>query len=191
MQAVLALFLSPNDLSSFLEQTRALRSGNKNGYPVLIIASRLGNLCALGSWLHEKAVAKQLEGIRLLAANNAGEAAAALPEKLTPVCEPSVIIMPVTPEVETSRLSYLYTISPELRSAAELMRQFAENNIGRIYLLGPPGAGKTSLAYYYWLSRKQGRFVTVNLTAESTGDKAAMKSLLCGHVAGAYGPSSR
>lgn len=27
--------------------------------------------------------------------------------------------------------------------------------------------------------------MTVNLSAESTGDKASMKSLLCGHVAGA------
>ena len=67
------------------------------------------------------------------------------------------------------------------------MKDLAENNISRVYLLGGPGSGKTSLAYYYWLCRSKGRFITVNLTAESTDDKAAMKSLLCGHVSGAFG----
>jgi DNA-binding NtrC family response regulator len=34
--------------------------------------------------------------------------------------------------------------------------------------------------------RSKGRFVSVNLAAENTGDKSAVKSLLCGHVAGAF-----
>src|SRR3546814_14100260 len=38
----------------------------------------------------------------------------------------------------------------------------------------------------------RGRFVSVNLAAENTGDKAAVKSLLCGHVSGAFpGDGSR
>src|SRR3546814_16130911 len=38
----------------------------------------------------------------------------------------------------------------------------------------------------------RGRFVSVNLAAENTGEKAAVKSLLCGHVSGAFpGAGSR
>nr|WP_281272985.1 sigma 54-interacting transcriptional regulator [Salinisphaera halophila] len=55
-------------------------------------------------------------------------------------------------------------------------------------MLGGPGSGKTSRAYDYCLARTRGNFVT----AEATDDKAAMKSLLCGHVSGAFpGAGSR
>jgi DNA-binding NtrC family response regulator len=42
------------------------------------------------------------------------------------------------------------------------------------------------MAFYYYLVRSKGRFVSVNLAAENTGDKAQIKSLLCGHVSGAF-----
>jgi DNA-binding NtrC family response regulator len=109
-----------------------------------------------------------------------------LAEKLKPVFGPDIVKMPTMPEVLESAFKYFYTFSPELREATRLVGELAENNYSRLYLLGAPGTGKTSLAYYFWLKRNKGRFVVVNLTAESTTDKASMKSLLCGHVSGAF-----
>jgi len=97
-----------------------------------------------------------------------------------------VIRMPVSPEIENTDYKNFFVFSPQLHRLAARIRGFTQNGISRAYLLGGPGSGKTSFAFYFWLMRNKGRFVSVNLAAESTGDKAAIKSLLCGHVSGAF-----
>lgn len=191
VRAVLSVFQSRSTLSSLLGRLRKERQSGIPGFPILIIAADVSQITEFGAWLYENAVQDTLQGIRLIAASRPAEIPDQLPDKLAPVVEPNVIKMPTTPEVETTSYKYFYSISPQLRQVTTLMRDLAQNNIYRIYLLGGPGTGKTTLAYYYWLCRGKGRFVAVNLTAESTGDKTAMKSLLCGHVAGSCGPHSR
>ncbi len=188
---VLSVFPDAAALTTIADYIQRSRSASGNGFPVFIPAINTADLTTLGKWLHEESVAGRLQGLRLIAASEKTEIPPQLAGKLAPVCEPSVIAMPVTTEVETTDYKYFYAISPQLRRITVYMREFAENNISRVYLLGAPGAGKTTLAYYYWLCRGKGRFVAVNLTAESTDDKTAMKSLLCGHVAGSLGPHSR
>jgi len=102
------------------------------------------------------------------------------------VREDNVIRMPMTTEVENQSWKNFYVFSSKLQGLVTRVRAFAQNGIHRAYLLGGPGSGKTSLAYYYYLVRNKGRFVSVNLAAENTGDKSSVKSLLCGHVAGAF-----
>lgn len=151
----------------------------------LVVCVALHELTALGHWLKEKSVQETLSGVRIILYENYSQIVDKLGDKLEPSSEPNSIKMPLAPEVENSGHKYFFMMSSELRAVVQLMRELAENNIQRIYLLGGPGIGKTSLAYYFYLRRGKGNFVTVNLNSESTGDKAAMKSLLCGHVTGA------
>lgn len=190
--AVVSLFSTVETLDALLAQLRPLRESRKNGYPVLVVCAALADLASLGSWLSASAAEGRLEGIRLIAAATADDALLQVPSRIEPVLEPNVIKMPASTEVDCKDFKYFYAISPDLRRTVRFMRELAENNITRVYLLGAPGAGKTSLAYYFFLCRGKGNFVSVNLTAESTGDKESMKSLLCGHVTGAFsGASSR
>ena len=184
--AVLGLFPSKTTLDLLQQQVHQLREGRKDGSPVLILASTLEQGAALGHWLEAKAREGVLSGLRLIAATDINEVAPQLKGKGDPFLTPSVIKMPLSPELENTKYKYFYTISPALRDVVTLTQELSENGITRIYLLGGPGTGKTSFAYYYYLMRHAGNFVTINLTAESTDDKAAMKSLLCGHVVGAF-----
>ncbi len=190
--AVVSVFEDNARRSRLLDEVIKVRRARGDGTPTLIVAANIHNLIDLGGWMHERAEQDALEGIRLIAAVNPSEVAAQLDDKLNPVSEQNIIKMPISPEIPDSGYKYFYTISPSLREVVRLTRELAQNNVSRIYLLGGPGAGKTSIAYYYWLSRSKGNFVTINLNAESTGDKAAMKSLLCGHVTGSFpGASAR
>lgn len=181
-------------LDQLCEQVTRLRDERKDGTPVLIIGLAPDQLTEFGGWLHSKAKAGALSGIRLSLNSDPLKIAQEVGAKSVPVplVHTNVIAMPASTEVDTTDYKYFYCISPELRELLAYLDDLATNNISRIYLLGGPGAGKTSLAYYYYLARKKGNFVTCNLTSESTDDKAAMKSLLCGHVSGAFpGAGSR
>ncbi len=181
-------------LSELCEAVTKLRDERTDGTPVLIIGVAPNQLTEFGGWLHSKAKAGALSGIRLSLNSDPVEIAREVVHKSAPVPmeHTNVIAMPTSTEVETAEYKYFFCISPELRELLAYLDDLATNNIARIYLLGGPGAGKTSLAYYFYLARKQGNFVTCNLTSESTDDKAAMKSLLCGHVSGAFpGAGSR
>ena len=192
VKACLAVFQDSRSLDLLLAHIGTARAARTDGFPILVIATELNRLTMLGGWLHEHAQQGDLQGIRLLVAASIGDIAAQLPPLLEPVNEPNVIKMPVSTEVDCKDYKYFYTISPQFRRIVHMMRDLAENNIKRVYILGGPGVGKTSLAYYYWLCRGKGQFVSVNLNAESTGNKESMKSLLCGHVTGAYpGAASR
>ncbi len=192
VRCCLAVFQDNRTLDLLLNHIVAARNSQNDGYPVLIIATPLQRLAMLGSWLHEHAQQGDLQGIRLMVATEMSELPEKLPPLLAPVQEPNVIKMPVSTEVDCKEYKYFYTISPQFRRIVHTIKQLAENNIKRVYILGGPGVGKTSLAYYYWLCRGKGQFVSVNLNAESTGNKESMKSLLCGHVTGAYpGAASR
>ena len=192
MQACLAVFQDNRTLDLLLTHIVAARNARKDGFPVLVIATELHRLAMLGSWLHQHAEIGDLQGIRLIAVSTLLEIPSKLAPLLDPVKEPNVIKMPVSTEVDCKEFKYFYTISPQFRRIVHTIRELAENNIRRVYILGGPGVGKTSLAYYYWLCRGKGQFVSVNLNAESTGNKESMKSLLCGHVTGAYpGAASR
>jgi len=192
VRAVVALYQRPEALSALADAVLTARESRDNGTPVLIIALAPGQLTEFGGWLQQRAEAGALQGVRLLVSNDPIEIAAELGDKLDAITETNVVTMPVSTEVETKRYKYFFSISPELRRLQAYLSDLATNNISRVYLLGGPGAGKTSLAYYFYLARKQGNFVTVNLASEATGDKAAMKSLLCGHVSGAFpGAGSR
>lgn len=191
-EAVLALFPDTVVLDRLAAQVRQERSRRKNGLPVLIVAIGTRRLTEFGAWLHAQAVAEAISGLRLILGNDLQEIAAQVAQRLGPVHEINIIKMPVSTEVDHPEYKYFYCLSPKLRATLSHLEGLAANNITRIYLLGGPGAGKTSLAYYYYLCRGRGKFVTANLTAESTGDKAQMKSLLCGHVSGAFpGAGSR
>lgn len=152
----------------------------------LIVAVRPSALVALGRWLSRRAEADRLAGTRLMVAADISDVARQLPQRLTPVRESNVIRMPKSTELEDSAKTNFFTFSPQMHALVARIRAFAENGIERAYLLGGPGSGKTSLAYYYYLARGRGRFVSVNLLAEDTNDKSAIKSLLCGHVPGAF-----
>ena len=183
-------------LEAALQAVRAERNlraaSAADGYPVLIAVFSPGALLELGVWLMQHAAAQDLDGFRVVVAHPTCELAQEISQRLVPVFGPSVIAMPSAPEIENSPMNYFFAISPEMQQTVRTIGELAENKIERVYLLGGPGAGKTSLAYYYWLKRGEGRFIAVNLSAESTGDKEAMKSLLCGHVAGSFpGASSR
>jgi len=191
---LLALYQPAEVLSQLCEAVTKLRDERKDGTPVLIIGIAPDQLTEFGGWLHAKAKAGALSGIRLSLNSDPIEIAHEVAHKGVPIpmAHTNVIAMPTSTEVESVDYKYFYCISPELRELLAYLDDLATNNISRIYLLGGPGAGKTSLAYYFYLARKQGNFVTCNLTSESTDDKAAMKSLLCGHVSGAFpGAGSR
>ena len=189
---IVALFQSNESLVKLQEVVSQLRATQDSGFPTLIIIVRPTELRLLGAWLSQQAESEKLQGIRLGVANSLHEIPGILKSRLTSVKEPSIIRMPASPEVECKQFKNFFAISDDLRALVKMMKELAENNIARVYLLGAPGAGKTTLAYYYYLRRAKGNFVAVNLTAESTGDKESMKSLICGHVPGAMpGANSR
>lgn len=181
---VLSLFCDPLHLDALADAVHAARQGGSD--TVLIVAIRSQQLLHLGRWLELRAASGRLSGMRLLLAADVEAAARQLPERLQAVREDNLIRMPVSAEIENSAHRNFYLFSPESHALIARIRGYALNGITRICLLGGPGSGKTSLAYYYYLLRKRGRFVSVNLAAENTGDKAAVKSLLCGHVSGAF-----
>ncbi|MGQ0620512.1 MAG: sigma 54-interacting transcriptional regulator [Panacagrimonas sp.] len=181
---VLALFIEPAKLDPLADTVLARRNGGH--LLTLILAVRPSQLVALGRWLDRRASENRLGGIRLLLAADLDGVSAQLGDRMTPVKEDNVIRMPMTTEVENASFRNFYVFSNKLQTLVARVRAFAQNGIHRAYLLGGPGSGKTSLAYYYFLVRNRGRFVSVNLAAENTGDKSAVKSLLCGHVAGAF-----
>lgn len=190
--AVIALHPDMKQLTQLLIDVGATRQARGDGSPVLVIGIAPNQLTTFGDWLSSHAAAGRLSGIRLIVDADPAAILRSAQSMLAPFTEPSTIAMPVSTEVETPRYKYFYCISPSLRELLSTLKELSANNIDRLYLLGGPGAGKTSLAYYFYQFRQRGNFVTVNLTAESTGDKAAMKSLLCGHVSGAFpGAGSR
>ncbi|MGH8460637.1 MAG: sigma 54-interacting transcriptional regulator [Stenotrophobium sp.] len=187
---LLSLFVEPSQLDGLVDQVLAARRNGR--MTTLIVAINPLQLAALGRWLDRRANEGRLGGVRLLLAQDIAEVAEKLDSRLVPVREDNVIRMPMSTEVENSPVRNFYVFSPELQALVARIRGFARNGIMRCCLLGGPGSGKTSLAYYYFLVRERGRFVSVNLSAENTGDKAAIKSLLCGHVSGAFpGAGSR
>jgi DNA-binding NtrC family response regulator len=181
---VLSLFNDPAQLDGLADAVLAARRAAQD--TVLIVAVTGAQLVALGQWLQRRANDGCLDGVRLMVGADVAAIARALPGRLRKVTEGNVIRMPVAAEVENSPHLNFYVFSPELQALVARVRGFAKNGITRACLLGGPGSGKTSLAYYYYLVRGRGQFVAVNLAAENTGDKAAVKSLLCGHVSGAF-----
>ncbi|MGH8461613.1 MAG: sigma 54-interacting transcriptional regulator [Stenotrophobium sp.] len=187
---VLSLFVEPAQLDGVADQVLAARRNGRT--TTLIVAITSLQLATLGRWLDQRANEGRLGGVRLMLAQDIADVAAQLRNRLGPVREDNVIRMPVSTEVENSPVRNFYVFSPELQALVARIRGFARNGVVRGCLLGGPGSGKTTLAYYYFLVRERGRFVSVNLSAENTGDKAAIKSLLCGHVSGAFpGAGSR
>lgn len=181
---VLALFLDVARLDPLADAVLALRRSGRR--LTLILALKPAQLVAFGRWLDRRANEHRLGGMHLILAPDLDTVSAQLGERMNPVREDNVIRMPMTTEVENASFRNFYVFSTKLQALVTRVRAFAQNGIHRAYLLGGPGSGKTSLAYYYFLVRNKGRFVSVNLAAENTGDKAAVKSLLCGHVAGAF-----
>lgn len=181
---VLSLFIDPSQLDAIADAVLAQRqAGHKT---TLLVAITHAQLAALGRWLDARANAGRLGGMRLMLGGSVDAIAQQLPERLAAVTEDNVIRMPVSPEIENCAYKNFFVFSPQLHRVAARIRGFAQNGVTRVYLLGGPGSGKTSFAFYYWLLRNKGRFVSINLAAETTGDKAAIKSLLCGHVSGAF-----
>jgi len=180
----LALFLDPSGLDRLADQVLARR---RAGQPATLIVAVGGQqLAALGQWLEQRAATGRLGGLRLMLEDSIDGVARRLAPRLMHTAEDNVIRMPVSAEVENSPVRNLYLFSPQMHALAARIRGFAQNGVSRACLLGGPGSGKTSMAYYYYLVRSLGQFVSVNLLAENTRDKAAIKSLLCGHVAGAF-----
>lgn len=181
---VLSLFLGTAELDRLADQVLARRRSGRMA--TLIVAIGGEQLVALGQWLEQRANAGKLAGLRLMLEDDVEGVMARLPQRLGHTAEDNVIRMPVSSEVDNSPMRNFYNFSPEMHVLAARVRGFAQNGVGRACLLGGPGSGKTSMAYYYYLVRGLGQFVSVNLLAENTRDKAAIKSLLCGHVAGAF-----
>ncbi|MGB1582080.1 MAG: sigma 54-interacting transcriptional regulator, partial [Nevskiales bacterium] len=187
---VVSMFNDPAELDELADAVITARE--KGRTTTLIVAIHGSQLLSLGRWLKQRARAGALQGIRLMLENDVDGFIGKLPERLQPVLEDNVIRMPLSTEVENAGSRDFYVFSPELHALVAQIRGFAENGVTRAYLLGGPGSGKTTLAYYYYLVRQRGRFVSVNLAAENTGDKSSVKSLLCGHVTGAFpGAGSR
>ncbi len=190
-ESVVTLYGDDELLNTISREVKRVRELRSDGTPSLVIGLSLDTLAKFGAWLNAAADNDQLSGVRLFLAD-VDDGMDKLEEQMGPIHGPDIIKMPLMPEVADTDYKYFYTFSPELREAISLMGELAESNFTRLYLLGAPGTGKTSLAYYFWLKRNKGKFIITNLTAESTDDKAAMKSLLCGHVTGAFpGASSR
>lgn len=193
-QALVAVSQNAEILSDLATHIAEARRADPSGWPLLIIAVRAQELAGLGSWMLKQAPTEHFSGVRLIVYESESALFAALPSRLEASTESSAIRVPTSTEVEGSPDKFLFTISPLSQAVMRRIRELAENNIWRIYLLGGPGSGKTSVAHYYYQCRLRvnptvatiSNFITVNLTAESTDDKSAMKSLLCGHVMGAF-----
>lgn len=181
---IFSLFAEPEQLDRLADELLLARESGR--LSTLVVAVRGQQLAALGRWLQRRVERKRLVGLRLILARDVDDALRQLPERLRHGVEDNVVRMPVSTEVEGSEHRSFFLFSPELQSLVGRIRAYAHNGITRAYLLGGPGSGKTSLAYFYFLVRSRGRFVSINLASENTGDKAAIKSLLCGHVAGAF-----
>lgn len=181
---VLALFCEPDTLDALADAVLGARASGLE--PVLVVAVHPRDLTRLGRWLKRRADDNRLGGARLMVALDVEDATHQLADRLRPVTEDNVIRMPRSSEIDDAAAHAFFVFSPELQSLIGRLRGFALNGIDRVLLLGGPGTGKTSLAYFYYLLRHRGRFVSVNLAAENTGDKGAVKSLLCGHVSGAF-----
>ena len=187
---LLSLFINPGELDTLADQVLASRRSGR--IVTLIIAINGSQIVALGQWLEKRANAGQLGGIRLMLESDVRGVARNLTSRMSPSMDENVIRMPLSTEVENSPHRNFYLFSPCTQALINRIRGFAQNGIGRACLLGGPGSGKTSMSYYYYLLRGKGQYVSVNLLAENTRDKAAIKSLLCGHVAGAFpGASAR
>ncbi|MEQ1439519.1 sigma 54-interacting transcriptional regulator [Fontimonas sp. SYSU GA230001] len=180
----LSLFVDPARLDPLADRVLAAREAGRTA--TLVVAVQGHQLAVLGRWLQSRARSGRLVGLRLLLAPTVEDAMRQLPDRLRHGIEDNIIRMPVAAEVERPAFRSFFVFSPEMQAVVGRIRAFAENGIARAYLLGGPGSGKTSLAYFYHLVRGRGQFVSVNLAAENTGEKAAVKSLLCGHVAGAF-----
>lgn len=182
---LMTLFVEPAQLDGIADKALAARQGGRN--VTLIVAINGVQLVSLGKWLDRRAAEGKLAGgLRLMLAQDGADIAQQLPQRLQHTREANVIRMPVSTEIENSAYRSAFVFSPELHALIARIRGFAQNGVSRACLLGGPGSGKTTLAYYYYLVRDKGRFVSINLAAENTGDKAAVKSLLCGHVSGAF-----
>jgi len=181
---LLSLFSNPADLDPLADRVFAAR---RAGQPMTLIIAITGDrLVALGQWLERRASDQRLAGIRLMLEETVADVAQRLPDRMQHTTEDNVIRVPLSTEVENSPMRNLFVFSPSTHQLVARIRGFAQNGVHRACLLGGPGSGKTSMAYYYYLVRGLGQFVSVNLLAENTRDKAAIKSLLCGHVAGAF-----
>lgn len=185
-RAVVLIHPAPAMLEQLAQVVSQARCRRDDGFPVLVAGLAPQTLTAAGQWLAGAAAADTLNGVRLIVDDDPAVIIEQASARAEAFHGPTTVAMPVSTEVETPRYKYFYCISPELRHLLRQLAELADNQIERIYLLGGPGTGKTTLAYFYYLARARGNFVTVNLTAEATGDKTAMKSLLCGHVAGAF-----
>jgi len=181
---VLSLFCEPQRLDAIADAVYNARGNGSD--TVLVVAIKPQQLTLLGRWLEARAQSGRLSGVRLIVAADIDGIAQQLTDRLRPVLEDNVIRMPMAAEVEDSEQLNYYAFSPQAHALIARIRGYAHNGITRVCLLGGPGSGKTSLAYLYYLVRDRGRFVSINLAAENTGDKAAVKSLLCGHVSGAF-----
>lgn len=181
---VLSLFVEPAQLDYTLDQVLATRAAGR--MTTLIVAINGTQLVEFGRWIDRRTLAGKIGGMRLILASDVQNAAEQLPSRMTVVTEDNVIRMPASTEIDNADFKNFYMFSPQIQALAARIRGFANNGITRACLLGGPGSGKTTLAYYYFLVRGKGRFVSVNLAAENTGDKASVKSLLCGHVSGAF-----
>ncbi|HZR37213.1 MAG TPA: sigma 54-interacting transcriptional regulator [Nevskia sp.] len=181
---VLSLFVDPTQLDGIADKVYEARRNGRSS--VLIVAIYTSQFVALGNWLDKRAQEGKLVGTRLMVGGDIAAIARQLPERMKPVAEDNVIRMPASAEIENSVYKNFYVFSPELQTLVARVRGFARNGVTRAILMGGPGSGKTTLAYYYYLVRGLGQWVSVNLAAENVGDKAAIKSLLCGHVSGAF-----
>lgn len=181
---VMTMFVDPAQLDGIADKVLLARQGGK--VVTLVVAINGAQLVSLGKWMDRRAAEGKLGGMRLILAHDGIDAGQQLAKRLQHPTEANVIRMPVTTEIENSAFKSFFVFSPELQTLVARIRGFALNGISRACLLGGPGSGKTTLAYYYFLVRDKGRFVSINLAAENTGDKAAIKSLLCGHVSGAF-----